>query len=316
MLLVPIIVSAQALDGTNPFSIAVSPQYPSPRGQAVITPTSGSVDLTNAVMTVLVNDKQIYQGNAQPLAISLGAAGALTAVKVTMTSNGKKYTQALSIRPQDVVLVAEPVSSAPVLYAGKPLVPLEGSVRVVAVANMRSVGGKSIAPSALAYQWRVDDTIISGSSGIGKDAIVVASPLQYRERSVSVTVRSQDESVGSGASLSLAAQEPTLRVYRNDSLLGILYDHALSGSYAIAGTESSLFAAPYSFPIINGAPTLQWFLNGAAAQTGSSITLRPTGSGKGSASLSLVASAGYSSTATLNLSLSFGAAASGNFFGL
>ena len=163
----------------------------------------------------------------------------------------------------------------------------------------------------------VDDTKIVNASGIGKDTIVVASPMQYRERTVSVTVRSQDESVGSGASLSLAPQEPIIRIYKNDPLLGILYDHTISNSHTISGTETSFYGAPYSFPTTGGAPKLQWFLNGAMAQTGNSITLRPTGSGQGNASLSLVALAGDSTTATTNLSLSFGVATGGGgFFGL
>ena len=102
----------------------------------------------------------------------------------------------------------------------------------------------------------------------------------------------------------------------NDSLLGIRYDRALSNHYAIAGAESTLYAAPFSFPTTNGVPLLQWFLNGATAQTGNSITLRPTGSGEGDASLSLVASAGAYTTATANLSLSFGSKPGSNFFGL
>ncbi|MEK7086196.1 MAG: hypothetical protein AAB951_00235, partial [Patescibacteria group bacterium] len=101
-----------------------------------------------------------------------------------------------------------------------------------------------------------------------------------------------------------------------DPLLGIRFDHALSSTHAISGTEAALYAAPFSLSILGGAPRLQWFLNGTSAQTGSSITLRPAGSGQGNASLSLTASAGASAMATASLSLSFGAAQSSNFFGL
>ena len=59
---------------------------------------------------------------------------------------------------------------------------------------------------------------------------------------------------------------------------------------------------------------MRWFLNGEEAQTGNSITLRPTGSGQGRASLSFVASAGES-TAADDISLMFGAEPK-NLFGL
>jgi len=267
-------------------------------------------------MIVEVGKKQIYEGNAKPLAIPLGAAGAVTTVKVTMSSNAKKYTQTISIRPQDVVIVAEPLSSAPALYLGKPLIPLEGNVRIVAVANMKSAAGKVIDSSKLSYVWTIDGTTIQNSSGFGKDSILVASPYQYRERTVSVVVKSSEAGVAGGASISLAPAEPIVRLYENDPLLGILFDHTLADSYAITSTERTIYGAPYSFTISKGVPALKWFLNGASAQTGNSITLRPTGSGSGSASLSLIASTGDSTTATANLSVSFGTAKGTNLFGL
>jgi len=133
---------------------------------------------------------------------------------------------------------------------------------------------------------------------------------------VSVTVSNQDGSLVGGGSLSLSPMEPSVRIYENDPLLGIRYDHALSDRFSIISAESTLFAAPFSLPTTIGTPFIQWFLNGSVAQTGSSITLRPTGSGQGSASLSLTASAGGNTTATADLSLTFGAATGSNLFGL
>ncbi|MFZ2167765.1 MAG: hypothetical protein WAV50_02750 [Minisyncoccia bacterium] len=317
-LFLPGVVSAQSIESlgsTDTFSVSVSPQYPASFSQATLSFLSATIDLANAVLTVSVGGKQIYQGSVRPVAIPLGRAGSVAAVTVTVTSANIPYKQSLSIQPQDVSLIAEPISSAPVLYLGKPLVPLEGSTRVVAVASMKDAGGRTIDPTTLSYTWTVDGTQIANSSGIGKQAVIVASPLQYRTRTVSVVVRSQVGSLTSGASLSLAPIAPSLRVYENDPLLGIRFDRALE-TYAIQDSEASLYAAPYSLPMSSGAPSIQWFLNGAAAQIGNLITLRPSGSGQGSASLSLTASAGTSAMATTNIPLSFGAKSSSNFFGL
>lgn len=318
-LVLPSAASAQftgATTGTAPFTISAMPQYPMPYSQVTVTALSSSLDLTRETMVVSVAGKEIYRGNVQPVAVTLGAAGQFTTVKVAMSSGGTSYSQTLSIEPQDVTLVAEPISSAPPLYPGKPSVPLEGNVRIVAVADLRDAQGKESDPTTYSYAWTVDGTQIADASGVGKDSIIVASPLEYRDRQVSVVVMSADGNLIGGDSFSLSPVEPTVLIYENDPLLGILYDHAISGSYAIPGAESTLYAAPFSFPTTYGAPTLQWFLNGNAAQTGDSITLRPTGSGEGNASLSLVASAGSNTTATANLSLSFGTVASSNLFGL
>jgi hypothetical protein len=319
-LLLPVTAFAQSfgnlIGSTSSFTVSVNPQYPTPYSQAVLSFLSSNIDLTNAAMTVSVAGKKIYQGSVQPTSIPLGKAGSATMVVVAIASGGTNYSQTILIQPQDVALIAEPISSAPVLYQGKPSVPLEGNVRVVAVANLRGASGKILDPNTLSYAWAVDGTQIANSSGIGKETIIVASPLQYRSREVSVTVMSSDDSLVGGDSLLLTALEPAVRVYENDPLLGIRFDRALSGTYAINGTEATLFAAPFSLPTTSGAPLLQWFLNGTAAQTGNSITLRPTGNGQGSASLSLVASAGDYSKVTANLSLSFGATGGFNLFGL
>lgn len=317
--LLPTSAFAQSLgsvsDGT-PFTLSVRPQYPTPYGQATVSLVSSTLDLANALMTVSLAGKEIYKGTVQPLAIPLGKAGSVANVKVTISSNGVPYSQSVFIQPQDVVLIAEPISSAPPLYLGKPLIPLQGSVRVVAMANLQDARGKTLAPNTLSYAWTVDNMQIANSSGIGRTAILVASPLQYRARSVSVAVASQNGSLVGGASLSLVAEEPSVRIYQSDPLLGIRFDHALPDQYAITDTETTLFAAPFSLPTTSGAPLIQWFLNGEEAQTGSTLTLRPTGSGEGSASLSLTASTGNATTANANLTLFFGAAKRFNLFGL
>ncbi len=318
-LLLPFAVSAQSFGGlgnTDSFSISATPQYPAPLSPVTLSFLSSSLTLTSATMTITANGKQIYKGGVQPVAVMLGKAGSVTLIKVTMLSAGTAYSQSLTLQPEDVSLIAEPLSSAPLLYPGKPLVPLEGSTRVVAVANIADARGRVLDPSTLVYTWTVEGAEIANSSGIGKSSLTVASPLQYRERAVSVVVQSQDGNLVGRDSLALSPVDPSVRLYENDPLLGIRFDHALSGSYAIPGAESSLYAAPFSLPLLNGSPLIQWFLNGALAQTGSVITLRPAGNGQGNASLSLTASGSTSALATANLSLSFGGTSSTNFFGL
>jgi hypothetical protein len=74
----------------------------------------------------------------------------------------------------------------------------------------------------------------------------------------------------------------------------------------MAASQKTFFVAPYAFSTTQGAPLLRWFLNGSAAQTGSLITLRPTGTGAGSASLSVTGSGGDSMVASTQTSVTFG----------
>jgi hypothetical protein len=319
--LLPLAVSAQSLGGLGDlsgeaFSVSASPQYPSPFSQSTLSFLSSALDLTNSTLAVSVGGKEIYRGAVRPVSVPLGKAGNITTARVTISSGGASYSKTISIQPQDVVLVAEPISSSPPLYPGKSLVPIDGDVRIVAIASLRGTSGNSASPSTYSYSWTVDGARIANSSGIGKSVIIVVSPLQYRSRDVSVVVTSANGNLVSGASLSLYAMSPSVRIYENNPLLGIRYDRALFGSYSITGSESTLYAAAFSLPTTGGVPFVQWFLNGASAQTGNLITLRPTGSGRGEASLSVTATSGNSTPATLSLSLIFGAASGTNLFGL
>ncbi|MBI4086682.1 hypothetical protein HY416_01720, partial [Candidatus Kaiserbacteria bacterium] len=222
-LLLPIAAGAQALGDLGgvsgeAFTLSVSPQHPSPYSQATVSLTSGSVDLTKASMAASVGGKEIYKGSARPFSVQLGKTGSVTNVKVTVVSGGASFSQTVSVQPQDVVIIAEPISSSPPLYQGKSLVPIGGDVRVVAMANLRDASGRSFAPSTYSYEWTVDGVRIMNSSGIGKSALIVAAPLQYRSRAVSVVVTSSGGSLVGGASLSLSAEQPSLRIYENDPL--------------------------------------------------------------------------------------------------
>lgn len=319
-LLLPVTAGAQSLGAfmgdSSAFSVSTEPQYPTPNSKVTLSFLSSSIDLANSTLTVMIGKSTVYKGSVRPVALPVGKAGSVARVTVFVESGGATYTQLLTIQPQDVVLIAEPISSTHVLYPGKPSVPLEGDVRVVAIANMRTETGKATAPSALSYSWTVDGMQIANSSGIGKSAIIVASPLQYRIRSVSVSIASPSGNLVGGDSFMFSSEEPTLRVYENDPLLGIRFDHTLTGRYSIKGSESTLYAVPFSLATTGGAPFVQWFVNGSVAQTGKSITLRPQGTGQGNASLSLTAGNGGDTPATMNLSLLFGAPKSSNLFGL
>ncbi len=209
----------------------------------------------------------------------------------------------------DVSLSVEPLSSAPPLYQGEPLLVEGGVARIVAV-----VSGTNAKPGALDYEWSVDSVAIANGSGVGKSSLVVDAPLPYRASTVTVTVSDGSGTLLGTASVDLSTSDPSVRVYVHDPLLGILFDHALSGSYAITGSEVSLYGGAYSFPVDSVLPTFEWFLNGASAGQGAAITLRPTGSGQGAANLSFVASEGELKT-TASLSLSFGSQSS-NILGL
>lgn len=316
VLLVAPAALAQNLEERTPFTLSILPANPAPFATVTVTPVPGALDLGTAVMTVNVNGTQVYEGNAQPTSVTVGKGGSSTSIRVTMRAGGFNPSQTVVVVPQDVSLVMEPASSAPPLYPGKTSVSDEGTARFVAVASLRTTSSKSVPASSLSYAWTVDGVAVPAGSGIGKSSLIVAAPLQYRSRTVSVAVQTVDGALRGTLSLSFSSAEPSLRIYENDPLLGVRFDRALSGTYETSESESSLYASPFGFSLANGAAAIEWFLNGSSVHTGNLITLRPVENGKGNASISAVASVGDTVRVNTRLSVSFGATTGFNLFGL
>jgi len=314
--LLPTVAFAQfTLGGGEAFSLSLSPQYPQPGEGVLITPQSGVLDLANSTMSVSVNGKNIYSGNPKALTVPLARVGNTTSIITSITSDGKLYSKTTSLRPGDVSLSIEPIASVPALYPGKPLIPQSGKVRIVATADLRISPSNRIDPDTLSYTWTVDGATVANASGVGQNSIVIQTPLAYRKTSVSAVVQNRAGTLVGGDRLELSPQNPTVRLYVNDPLEGIVFDRALSGSYTMVGAETSLVAVPYSLSISQGLPALQWFLNGSVAERGDTITLRPEGSGRGGATLSVTATpTSGAENAAAELSLIFGS--SNNIFGL
>jgi hypothetical protein len=324
--LLPVVAGAQSLGGLDALgggsvpslTLDLSPPSPQPLGTVVVTPESTLIDLHDAVVSVFVNGTRVYEGNAVPVPVTLPGPGRATAISASATVAGQSYSASVTLFPGAVALVEEPLSSAPALYRGKPLAAEGGSVRLVAVPDFETAPGSALSASTLSYTWKQDGATLDAASGIGRSSIVLAAPLQYRTSSVEVSVASQDGAITGGATLALSPATPTLRLYADDPLEGILFDHALGGSLAVTGSEAALAAVPYSFAVDQGAPSINWFLDGAAVESGTVITLRPTGKGSGTASVSATAApaAGSALTSAAALSISFGSSGGSSLLGL
>ena len=306
---------AQTDTGTDPFTLDVSPQYPAPFETLTITPSSSSFDIAGATISVTVNGTSFYKGTGgASIQIPLSGPGSTTNVTVTAVSGGQTYTQRLSVHPADVALVVEPVSTTHPFYAGEGLVSSEGQLHLVAIPDLRTSTGKAISPSSLVYTWSLGDQVLDSDSGIGKSVLNATAPQRYRDANVSVTVASQDGSVIAKASTTISPVDPLTRIYRDDPLLGPLFDIALTDSFTMTDTEDTFFGVPYYF---SSTPTLNWVVNGTDSGADPDITVRSTGNGSGTAVIGFTANdSGSTQTANSTVSVTFGQKSTLGFFGL
>lgn len=301
--------------GADPFTVDLSPQYPTPYQTVTVTPSSTIFDIGSAAISVTVNGVAFYKGTGGTgIAVPLGGPGSTTNISVTGVSAGKTYNKKFSIHPADVALVVEPISTTHPFYAGACLVPSEGIVRIIAIPDLRTSAGRVLDPASLEYTWKLGDQSLDSDSGIGQSVLSATAPQRYRDAVVSVTVQSQDGSLVAQAQTTISPVDQISQIYEDDPLLGPLYDNALVDSFTMPSTEDTFLGVPYYF---SNKPVLSWVMNGTDSGSDPDITVRSSGDGAGTAVLNFSAnSTGTVQTANSTVSVSFGQKKSLGIFGL
>ena len=311
----PISISAQDFGAVEPLYLFVSPEYPRPRETVVVAPRSNLIDLAASAITLYVNGKKVAVGTgAKGFAVSAPGAGERANVEMVATYQGKTYSAETSIRPAEVALVVEPLTTTHPFYRGAALVAPEGRVRLVAIPDVRLSSGNRVSASTLSYTWKEGDRTLTSESGIGKSVLLFKAPMRYRDTTVSVVAKTQDGLVAASATVAVAPVDPLVRVYENNPLLGPVFERAVGSSFSMKEDERSFLAVPYFFATM---PGFIWSVNGAESGTEDAITVRAGGTGAGEATLSiLVKESGLFSSAGFSSLVKFGEESSSGFFGL
>lgn len=306
-----------ALDGygVDPLTVTISPRYPRPFQTVTVTPKSTLIDLSASSVVVTVDGKEVGRGSGyQSYSVQTGGPGTRSAVRVSVSGGGSSAMDETVIRPTDVSLVLDPISTSHAFYEGASLVAPEGRIRVIALADLRTAPGSRIPSENLTYTWKTAGRILKAESGVGKSTLIATAPVLFRNTDVSVTVSSTDGTLVGEASVAISPTEPQLLLYQENPLEGTTFTSALSKDYSLTDSEEAFRAVPYYFP---AEPSLTWLLNGKFAGSDPLITVRTAGDRAGSARLSVEAKQfGAYYSAESFLIVRFGAGNGTNLFGL
>jgi hypothetical protein len=297
----------------DPLTVTITPENPKPYDTVTVTPESTLVDLSAAKITVSVNGKVIENGGGvQSVPVTVAGPGQKTSITVSASVGGQTYTQQIALRPADVSLVLDPVSTTHPFYLGAALTAPQGRVRVIALADLRSSPGARLNPASLVYTWKWGDKVLADQSGIGRSQLDVTAPVRYRDAQITVTVTNVDSTIVAESSTVISPVDAVALIYRNDPLRGPDFDQAYSSSFSMTSQEEAFRGVAYYF---GTPPSLAWSVNGQSASNDSEVTVRATGSGEGNATLSLAANTSDTGqSASRDLSIRFGAKST-NLFG-
>jgi len=233
-------------DTAGALSIQFSPATPGPGDTVTLTVQSSLFDIAQSDILWEANGKKIAQGKGVASAqVTAGGLGVETIIAVVIVaSDGTSSRAEAVIHPTELDLLVDSDSYAPPFYHGA-LRPSAGTnLRLEALPRFKR--GSAIVPvSELIFTWRRNGEVLGSISGRGRSAATVPVEHLFGTDIISVEARSADGRLSHISSVSVSAVEPTLALYEDHPLYGVLYHRALPNSASLAGSEATFAAIPY-----------------------------------------------------------------------
>lgn len=317
---IPCVALAQNLEslggGSGALSIRTVPTHPAPRQMVTVMIESYSIDLDRSSISWFLNNNLAKEASGQKtFSFTTGTPGSTSNILIVVkTFNGDVIQESLDIHPASVDLLWEAESYTPPFYKGKALYPFQGTIKVVAMPQIVTVGGGTLNAKNLVYQWKIDKHPVTDASGYGKNYIRFSGSIPLKPTTISVEVSSVDGSYSTEGSTTLEPVQPGVVFYEDSPLLGIVFDQALFGNVALKNEEINIVAIPYFLGVTERERSgldYKWRMNNqkiSGSQDKSTLAFRQEKSGAGSAGVSLEVSnsAKIFQVATGNFSLLFG----------
>lgn len=274
-------------------TVTVTPQYPNPHEQAVLTLSSYYFDVNVSNITWKSGNKTLLSGlGAKTLTVTVGDVGQSLPVSYRATNADGSFVEgSITITPQSVDLAYEAVESyVPLFYEGKAL-PGEGSVvRVIALPTLYD-GTTKIPASNLSYNWYVNGEYLDRASGVGRQAATIGMEYLTHSTDIRVLVRSQSGQVAE-KTYSIYPKEVLPLVYPYDEILGVDLTRPFFRRMELSG-DITLSLEPFYFSTKAGleqSSSYAWYIDGlpVTPQEKTLLALRPKEDSVGTRTLSIV----------------------------
>lgn len=267
VLVVPAFTHAQlSLTGLErPLDVSMTPQYPAAGEEVKLKVSSYGIDLDRSGIVWYAGGKEIAR-DTRETAVTAGKLGSLTDITVVAQEpDGLIGSGSARIRPTEVDLIWSSDSYAPPYFKGRRLAGSSARIRAEAHARFVRPDGSMISSRDIIYSWNRGATRIL--SGRGRSSVEFAGPALFSSEEVSVIAQSADGAYIGRASVRISGIDPTIELYENHPLFGVLYHRALTGSVATAEKEQKVTAVPYFAHVSTPAEkslTYEWTVAGSA----------------------------------------------------
>lgn len=266
------------LSNTADLSLNVSPNYPRPNSVVRLSVKSVLIDLVASNITWYANEAVIAGGvGVSEATITTGPLGTETRIRVEVLEQDLRASATGVFRPTEIDLLWEADSYVPPFYRGRALPSAGSNVRLFVVPRFKKIGATSFVPAdELIYTWKKNGKLIQNASGRGKHSVTIEDTGLFGSDTISVDVRTTDSVLQGSSSVRLPSVEPSLVLYENHPVFGILYHRALQSPASVPEVETTFSVVPYFAPVQDpddGSLVYKWRVGNSAI---ASNRLRPS----------------------------------------
>lgn len=277
---------------SNYLEVKTVPENPGPSEMVSVSIESYLADLNKSTISWSLNGKVVDRGiGRKSFSFQNGLSGKTTRLTISITTNaGENITKELSWNPVGLTILWEADTYTPPFYKGKALLTAQANVKAVAIPD-NTDGQNALSAGNFVYVWEKDGTVVSESSGYGKNFLSFTAPKPYGDAKVKVKASSVNNSINSETRVSLSLSQPIILFYEKNPLLGVLYNQPFGSETTLSKKEFTVVAEPYFFSSeTSEVPTIKydWSVNNKTTQSyGRTITLRNDTGEKGESVVSL-----------------------------
>ena len=256
--------SAYAISPAD-ISMTLAPTNPSAGESTTITLSTYVGNLDAVSISWFVNGRKISSGvGMKSFSTTAPANGAQSTVRALISFPDGEVEKSAVIKPTVMTLLWQAVDSyVPPFYRGKAMPTAESTIKVVAMPEIKS-GTNIVNPKNLLYYWKKNYSNDAQNSGYGKNSITYINDYLENLENIGVTVSTTNGTSSSEANINISVSSPQTSFYRNDTLLGTIWEQALKDGHRVVGSET-IVAEPYFISpkeLWSRNLVWNWYLNG------------------------------------------------------
>ncbi len=225
------------VDLSGELSINLVPEIPRPGENVSVRLEMYTENLDSANISWFLNEKLVQKGKGlRTYSFRAPTSDETASLRVEVTlQNGTYFTKSIEVSPLNLDLLWEANSYTPPFYKGKALLPLQGQVKIWAIAPSTN----------LVYKWTVNNKIAQNLGGFGKNTAIINAPILGDNLEVGVLATDINTGQTAKKSILIKATYPSVLFYENDPLYGIIYEKPIF-SIQLSKEEISIVTVPYN----------------------------------------------------------------------